>query len=338
MIDTAYIKVGQTYKFFEKDFVYTDVKYGPKLFHDKIGPSEGNAVSQHSFESFKKALSEAIERRILMYPVINLDKKFSFYDLVTGKKGMIVSSELGYSKYIDSTGVAAHTNPEKAIIHAICELIEKNALSRIWYKDDAINVTKIGWQPESPFNKETYFLLNDYFSPLIVVVSAYKDTDEMWHCGLGCVPYSLNDAKKAAFDEMKMIWFQNNVYKLFSNTNKYVSQQMQSTYYNWTDRQRKHLSFLLQHSKKKYSVLSRNKNINSLSRIILELSKTVKHLNIVYLPSSLFKGELSVVKCFSPNLISHVPNKEIYKDKLRNNDYNFIDYADVTDSINCPIL
>lgn len=332
-----YFSVRQTHKFFEKDYSYANAVFSPILIDNKVGPYGGNGISLNSNLATVKCFSEAIERRALMFPTVNVNKKYLAYDIVTGTKKYILGQKVGYNLKGDSTGTATHIDPYNAIEHAIGELIEKNALLRMWYKLDIKDVSHIGWMPSMNEIIKVNFLINDFFFPYYVVLAVSRDKNDFLHCGLGFSLESIDKAKKAAFEEMKLIWFQNDIEKMNPGSSLTYSED-ESVYWNWTKDQQKHVKKLIDIGRlKKYCVSGRvrPKNIVSLGKM---LGSSISNIYVIFISDPLFKGPFSTVRCFSNELVSCVPNKNMLLRLLSNTSINFINREDIESSVDCPIV
>lgn len=338
MIKNTYFSIGKTNRFFKKEYIYSESKFGPIVISNKISPISGSAISIKNNNAIKKSLSEAVERRILMQPIIS-NKKYRSYDLITGSKGWVDSEKLGYAINIDSTGTASHTNVEKAIIHALEELLEKNALMRIWYKKEIFNISQIGWEPDYPFSKNTIFLLNTFFFPFLTVVSACKDEKGFWHCGLGCALNDLNKAKKSSYEEMKLLWHQDNTYKSFARNYDYVEKHVNLfTYYKWDNSQLLYMDEVVKNALPYLKKMKFEHKSLTLKSIGKQLSKKINHLNVIFFFDSLFKGTEFSVRCISNELISSIPTKKVCEKKIKSDELHLITLKDLNVHPECPII
>ncbi|MGM9915763.1 MAG: hypothetical protein ACI31U_11145 [Lactobacillus crispatus] len=327
-----YISASQTYNLFRHDDIYSRATFNSILVDNMFSPNGGNAISTDSSLSLVKAFSEACERHALIIPTTNPQKKYVSYDVITNRIKYVSGSKLGYNYQTDTTGTATHLNITSAIKHSIGELIEKNALLRMWYKNDVENISDIGWQPN---NQKTIFLLNNFFFPYYVVLAAYKDENQYWHCGLGSSLENVSVAKQAAYKEMNLMWFQNNIDKVnFSLSKKHNK----TLYWKWDSKQIQHmdkLSSLNQVKKHHYFPIRDPKNIHELG---LLLSCTLKHIYITLITDNLFNKPLLTVRCFSDELISCVVQKSLLVKLLQNSSVNFISVKDLKNKVDCPIV
>lgn len=334
-MNSVYLSARQTYKFFSMDYSYSRILFNPILFNNKISPCGGNSIDQNKDLSMIKSFSEAAERRVVMNPTVNYNKKYAAFDLITKSTKIVLGYIIGYNQEKDSTGTATHIDAYQAIIHSVGELIEKNALLRMWYRYDVINVSDLGWHPLN--DTKTIFLVNNYFIPYYVVLSAKKDKLNYWHCGLGFSIDSLNKAKKAAFEEMQLIWFQNNIDKLNPNSPTQFNNDM-SVYWNWTDKQKQHMNTIVNMKNKNAFLFNNTNELKNIEELGKKLSDSFRHIYIVYLKDFLFKEPLVTIRSFSNELISCVPKKEVLMKLINEQDINFIDIQDITDSVDCPIV
>ena len=278
-----------------------------------------------------KAVSEACERHALVIPTTNPKEKYVSYDVITNKIKYVSGYKIGYNYQADSTGTATHLNMFSAIEHSIGELIEKNALLRMWYKNDIKNISNIGWQPN---NRKTIFLMNNFFFPYYVVLAAYKDKNQYWHCGLGSSLKSVNIAKQKAYEEMNLMWFQNNI----DRANVSLSKKHNKTlYWKWNLEQVQHMDMLssISHVRRNKCSGHDPKNIHELG---LLLSCTFKHMYVVLITDDLFNKPLLTARCFSDELISCVVPKFQLLKLISNNSINFISLKDVKNKVDCPIV
>lgn len=272
-----------------------------------------------------------------MFPTIKCNQKYLAYDIITKTKNYILGKDLGYNSRMDSTGTATHINSYCAIIHAIGELIEKNALLRIWYKQDVKNISDIGWNPSMNNSEKTYFLLNDFFFPYYVVFAATKDNTNFWHCGLGFSLGNLDKAKKAAYEEMKLIWFQNDIDKLNPDSPVKLNSDI-LVYWRWTESQKIHIDNLIKNAQVKSFFELNNFDIENIEDIGNLFTHSLKNLYIVFIPDPMFSGSFSTIRCFSRDLISCVPNKNLLTKLLTSSSIRFISKKDVKNNIDCPIV
>ncbi|QYN59367.1 hypothetical protein GYM68_09005 [Lactobacillus panisapium] len=338
MIKNTYFSIGKTSLFFKKDPVYSETKFGPIVLFNKISPTSGNAIANSEHNAVKKSLSEAVERRILMQPIIK-KQMYKSYDLITGSSKWINWKSLGYGSSVDSTGTASHTDVKLAIIHSLEELLEKNVLIRIWYKKEAYNISQFGWKPDYPYSKNTIFLINTFFLPFVTVVSACKDKNGYWHCGLSCTLNDVNKAKRASFQEMKLLWNQDTIYEPYADNYDYVKKHINLfTYYTWSQNQKLHMESLVKNAPVYHKKIDFGYKTMTLSSIGMELSKKINHLNIVFLADSLLKGTDFSVRCVSDELISSVPTKRVCEEKIRNKKLKFVTLKEIREHSECPIL
>lgn len=328
-----YISGSQTYHMFKKDDIYSRVTFDSILFNKMLSPNGGNAISVDSNLSFIKSISEACERHALIIPTTNPSKKYVSYDVITNKIKYVSGYKIGYNYQTDSTGTASHLNIFNAIEHSIGELIEKNALLRMWYMNDVKNISNVGWRPNS---RKNIFLLNDFFFPYHIILAAYKDKNQYWHCGLGSSLKNINIAKQNAYREMKLMWFQNNIDRANSSLSKKYNKTI---YWKWNLEQIQHmdrLSSINYVKKREYFSVNNPKNIRELG---LLLSHTFKHMYIVLITDSLFSRPLLSVRCYSDELISCVAQKFLLLDLLiSNKSINFISLKDLENKVDCPIV
>lgn len=332
MTNNLFISINQTNKLFNSDYTYSQATFSPIIYKNSFSPTGGNSISSSELLSLKKAISETEERHATIMPTIHSQVKYPAFDIISGNIDTLSGESLGYDTVHDSTGTATHTNAFKAISHAIGELIEKNALLQIWYKGKAKNISKIGWQPPKFFIDHTYFLYNDFFTPYHVVLSVYEDKNHYFHCGLGFSNKNINLAKKAAFEEMRLIWFQNNIDKMNPSINNFISE-----YWQWSNTQKRHLKEII--SKSSLSTyLPASLNITSLSELGKELSISLRHLYIVYLPDTIFSRNLITIRCYSNELVQCVATKDNLLKILTNNKLKFITKQNVKNIVDCPIV
>lgn len=327
-----YISASQTYHLFKKDYIYSRTTFDSILVNNMFSPNGGNAISIDSDFSLIKAISEACERHALIIPTTNPKKKYVAYDVITNRIKYISGYRIGYNSQTDSTGTAAHLNILSAAKHSIGELIEKNALLRIWYKNDVKNISNVGWQPD---NRKTLFLLNDFFFPYYVVLAAYKDKNHYWHCGLGSSLKSVDIAKQKAYEEMDLMWFQNNIDRInFSLSKKHNK----TLYWKWNLEQIQHMDKLssINHIKKnRHFSVHDPKNMHELGFL---LSYTFRHMYIVLITDRVFNKPLLTVRCFSDELISCVAQKSLLVKLISNKSHSFITLEDLKNKVDCPIV
>lgn len=336
-MNNFYISVQHTNNLFKKDYIYARTLFNPILFQNKIGPHGGNSTSKSLNLSLIKSFSEAIERRSLMLPTVQADKRYKAYDMVTGKSKFLPGNILGYDYFTDSTGTATHINSFKAIEHAVGELIEKNALLKIWYSFDAKNISKIGWNPPAQYKEKTVFILNNFFFPYYVVLAAYKDADNFWHCGLGFSSNNVNTAKKAAFEEMRLIWFQNEIDKVNPNSPVKFNKDI-LVYWRWSQSQIDHMDKLISRASKCVHLNLNSQKISNIDVLGRLLSQKIQHLYITFIPDSLFNGPFSTIRCFSNELVSCVAKKDVLLELLNRKSISFINLTNIKNNVDCPII
>lgn len=327
-----YISASQTYHVFKKDDIYSRATFNSILFNNMFSPNGGNAISIDSSLSLLKAVSEACERHALIIPTTNPKKKYASYDVITNRIKYVSGYKIGYNSQTDSTGTATHLNLFSAAEHSIGELIEKNALLRMWYKNDVKNVSSIGWQPN---NRKNVFLLNDFFFPYYVIIAAYKDKNQYWHCGLGSSLKSVNIAKQKAYEEMNLMWFQNNIDRINFDLSK---KHNKTLYWKWNPEQIQHMNKLSSINHVKKNKCFSDHDPKDMHELGLLLSCTFKHMYIMLITDDLFNKPLLTVRCFSDELISCVPQKSLLLELISNKSLNFITLEDLKNKIDCPIV
>lgn len=326
-----YISASQTYNLFKEDYIYSRATFNSILVNNMLSPNGGNAISRKSNFSLAKAVSEACERHALVIPTTNPKEKYVSYDVITNKIKYVSGYKIGYNYQADSTGTATHLNMFSAIEHSIGELIEKNALLRMWYKNDIKNISTMGWQPN---NRKTIFLMNNFFFPYYVVLAAYKDENQYWHCGLGSSLKSVDIAKQKAYEELNLMWFQNNIDRVNVSLSKKYNKTL---YWKWNSEQIQHMDMLssISHVRRNKCSGHDPKNIHELE---LLLSCTFKHMYVVLITDDLFNKPLLTARCFSDELISCVVPKFQLLKLISNNSINFISLKDVKNKVDCPIV
>ena len=200
-----------TRRFYEEPYV-AYLYNGPLMVEGKIGPSAGSAIADCKATSVKKALSEMVDRRALMVNAsVPSTVDLPTWDIVTGERSSLPAQFLTYHgslpNPVDTTGTAAHPNSSGAIVSAVLELIEKNAMFLWWYGLEGVRL------PAEIFAANRYCRLfarsglnvNAYaittFHPLVAVfVVAHSALTNVLLVGRG-VDVGLGSATEHAFQE-----------------------------------------------------------------------------------------------------------------------------------------
>lgn len=81
-----------------------------------------------------------------------------------------------------------------------------------------------------------------------------------------------------------------------------------------------------------------NFDIENIEDIGNLFTHSLKNLYIVFIPDPMFSGSFSTIRCFSRDLISCVPNKNLLTKLLTSSSIRFISKKDVKNNIDCPIV
>ncbi|WP_409294014.1 YcaO-like family protein [Peribacillus sp. SCS-26] len=199
--------------------------HGNFLLNSKVGPDTGFSVGLRKRDSILRAFAEVLERRGTMLggKKINPTTLVKTWELKEGKESKIDYEFTTFSdNSIDTTGCAAHTDPQKAIYNALKEIYEKNSLYLFWYGMDGLKINldfykdNVYYQCLKASGFEINIFVNKFFSPLkIIIALAFKENDIMV-CGLGSsLSYSdsINHALEEAFSMAAFHYY----YLLFGN-------------------------------------------------------------------------------------------------------------------------
>lgn len=193
------VRFGVTNKLFLNENIYMSNSRINTYIDSKgyMGPVNCGSISLNKKMSIIKGFSESVERRAIAFGAksVRNDQDYTYaYDIVNEKITTIPKNVTKYSKtppYIDTTGSSAHSNPFDAIVTAVTESIEKNAVFLLWYgRLGTLIESNIESQYKKLLEKQGYkvtFILIDYFFPLKVVVTfAYsEEVDLRYKFGIG---------------------------------------------------------------------------------------------------------------------------------------------------------
>lgn len=183
---------------------------GNYVIDERVGPDTGFAISLNKKDTMLRAFAEVIERRSNMLGGKKTkDGMVPTWDLLNSVPSFLEYKYTTFNlKEGDTTGCAVHTNSDIAISNALKEIYEKNSLYLFWYGKQGSKVSEKHCE-NNQFYKclitsgfSVSIFVNEYFSPLKVVIVLVYKADDLCVCGLGSsMDYftALNHALEEAF-------------------------------------------------------------------------------------------------------------------------------------------
>lgn len=261
-----------------------------------IGSSYGN----HRTNCLTRAKNEIIERFYShKFVLSNTSFNSRCFVLTQPKQYKIFKKEQVAIGYVaDATGLAFNIK-EEAETHAICEIIERHWLTKVWYDNEPLNL--IEFQEFQDHNLMVLSLAN-YDVPLIIAIIIDKDRNLLL-CGSG-VKKNFETSKIHSLNEVYMLYegyleiTENNCFPITKSHSRILS--LSSDIFRL---QENHLHSLII---SKHSILSANKNY-ALLEIISKSKLTASDFFII----DFYKFEnKSVVRAINTNTLSLKATRE----------------------------
>ncbi len=304
-------------KFIEHS-IYTSIcRIGNTVKNGYIGPDTASAIDMNKQLSIKKAFSEMLERRALMFGNINNTSYTDAFELITNKPAVINSNYATYNQekdfYTDTTGSAAHYSSKYAIYSGLLELIEKNALFLFWYGKKGYRITNEQLKEVKSLNNNTAFnhlnntkklmvFKSDFFYPLHIVYTIVVDQNIIVSSGVGS-SFCFEEALQHSFNEAYLLLWKNESLLLFYRND--------SDYKTYLESPQNILNYLNQFSitteiDQAFSYKSQNKHIPDL---LNTLPSWIEEIYVIPLTQYVSK-HLKCIKIFSPYMYNHIPSKK----------------------------
>ncbi|MEW4371345.1 YcaO-like family protein [Paenibacillus kandeliae] len=304
-------------KFIENS-IYTSIcRIGNTVKNGYIGPDTASAIDINKQLSIKKAFSEIVERRALMFGNINNTPYIDAFELISNKPAVLNSNYATYNQeedlFTDTTGSAAHYSSKSAIYSALLELIEKNALFLFWYGKKGHRITNQQLKEVKSLSKNTVFnhlnntkklmvFESDFFHPLHIVYTIVIDQNIIVSSGVGS-SFCFEEALQHSFNEAYLLLWKNESLLLFYRND--------SDYRTYSESPENILTYLNQFPTAKeinqiFSYKSQNKHIPDL---LDTLPPWIEKIYLIPLTQCISK-HLKCIKIFSPYMYNHIPSKK----------------------------
>ncbi|WDM20586.1 YcaO-like family protein [Paenibacillus polymyxa] len=308
-----------------------------------IGPVGCGAVSFEKNDTVKKAFSESVERRSLLFGAKSNELQMSAaFDLINKKIKYVPTI---YTKYreeepiIDTTGTAVHTRGDIAIFNALTELLEKNSVFLLWYGRLAyileVEHSSLYYKKKIQESIKVKFFLQNFFSPLNVVICMFEDTKSpiRYKFGIGS-DLNLDVAIDKAISEAFFLGQYHDIKNFYENNNNSNFVRVDSHLDDYIEELKKLPLYksctIVEPNQQDY-----NEKLNS---IIKNLPKWIENLFVFVLKQKIHNN-LSAVKIISKDLMLHVPIKEYMNLNLNINKNTILLTEEKLRAIpDCPII
>lgn len=348
------INYGFQSKVFLNEFVYNSSSKISSIVNSDgyISPNSCAGVAEDKLLAVLKGYSESIERRSLAIGTrSSLEDECLAFELL---QKSIVKVPKKYSKYsihnpiIDTTGTAAHPDALEALYNALIELIEKNALFLFWYGKQRyvidIDVKYIYEKLlEQMGYKVKYFLISDFKPVKVVVTLAYSEHSPIiYKFGIGTSLHLKTAIKKSVAEAFLLSEYYDSLFfdsqyksTLDSNLSWTVDTDIIEELTNiFNSTQKAHLDILMSEA----SLFINNDTKQNINLVIGALPNWITEIYVFNL-SQMIRSNLSVIKVFSPDLLSHIPRKEhINVDSSINKHTLKLTSEQLNKLPNCPIV